>query len=210
MGKTLQRVPFHCSARPCEVVCPETPTAMHDAAEGHETLISSAGTLLAGVGAGLAAVPGQAMERANASPAIAPTKTGGLFVSPPSRAAVLWSSSSLRACRTSPFRNESLALLRRYPRRKRLRWAGGGALITRGDVERSTRDIDFFAVGPEEVNRLVPALRSLRESGLEVRRIQSGSSFPHLEVADGEERTVVGLAADAQLFRPKSVRLGQF
>jgi Nucleotidyl transferase AbiEii toxin, Type IV TA system len=35
--------------------------------------------------------------------------------------------------------------------------AGGAALIVHGDVERATRDLDFFGTTPDAVNRLVPA-----------------------------------------------------
>ena len=36
--------------------------------------------------------------------------------------------------------------------------AGGAALIVRGEIERQTRDLDFFGLAPEAVDRLVPAL----------------------------------------------------
>jgi hypothetical protein len=36
--------------------------------------------------------------------------------------------------------------------------AGGAALIVRGDVQRQTRDLDFFGLAPDDVDRLVPAV----------------------------------------------------
>ena len=35
--------------------------------------------------------------------------------------------------------------------------AGGAALIARGEIQRETRDLDFFGLTPEAVDRLVPA-----------------------------------------------------
>ena len=51
--------------------------------------------------------------------------------------------------------------------------AGGAALITRGEIQRETRDPDFFGLAPDDVDRLVPAVdRALQEAGLVVRRVQ--------------------------------------
>lgn len=38
--------------------------------------------------------------------------------------------------------------------------AGGGALIVRGEVERQTRDLDFFGLSPESVDQLLPAVEA--------------------------------------------------
>jgi hypothetical protein len=35
--------------------------------------------------------------------------------------------------------------------------AGGAALIARGDVQRQTRDLDFFGLAGDAVDRLLPA-----------------------------------------------------
>ena len=44
--------------------------------------------------------------------------------------------------------------------------AGGGALISRGDVNRKTRDLDFFGLSAAAVDRLVPVAElALREAG---------------------------------------------
>jgi hypothetical protein len=45
--------------------------------------------------------------------------------------------------------------------------AGGAALIARGDVERRTRDLDFFGLTVDAVDRLLPvAERALVAAGL--------------------------------------------
>jgi hypothetical protein len=78
--------------------------------------------------------------------------------------------------------------------------AGGAALIVRGDVERGTRDLDFFGVTPTAVDRLAPAVeRALRENGLDVERVQAGVGFARLIVADAGDRTELDLGADARL-----------
>jgi Nucleotidyl transferase AbiEii toxin, Type IV TA system len=75
--------------------------------------------------------------------------------------------------------------------------AGGAALIARGDVQRQTRDLDFFGLTPDAVDRLVPAVdRALQEAGLFVHRIQESPGFARLIV----ERTELDLGADARLF----------
>jgi hypothetical protein len=44
--------------------------------------------------------------------------------------------------------------------------AGGGAMIVRGDIERQTRDLDFFGPTANAVDQLVPAVdRALRAVG---------------------------------------------
>ena len=48
--------------------------------------------------------------------------------------------------------------------------AGGAALIIRGEVDRRTRDLDFFGLTSAAVDRLVPAVDgALRAAGLVVR-----------------------------------------
>jgi len=79
--------------------------------------------------------------------------------------------------------------------------AGGAALILRGDVQRDTRDLDFFGLTPDAVDRLVPAAdRALRQAGLTVRRVQQNPGFARLVVEGEGERTEVDLGADARLF----------
>jgi len=79
--------------------------------------------------------------------------------------------------------------------------AGGAALIVRGDVERATRDLDFFGTSPGAVDRLVPAAQlALQEAGLQVDRLIESPGFTRFVVADQLERTEVDLASDARLF----------
>jgi hypothetical protein len=79
--------------------------------------------------------------------------------------------------------------------------AGGAALIARGDVQRQTRDLDFFGLTGAAVDRLVPAAeRALQAAGLAVQRIQVNPGFARLVVESGDDRTELDLAADARLF----------
>ncbi|MGH3004716.1 MAG: nucleotidyl transferase AbiEii/AbiGii toxin family protein [Gaiellaceae bacterium] len=79
--------------------------------------------------------------------------------------------------------------------------AGGAALILRGDVQRETRDLDFFGLTPEAVDRLLPAAdRALKEAGLTVHHVQQNPGFARLVVESEGERTEVDLGADARLF----------
>jgi hypothetical protein len=83
--------------------------------------------------------------------------------------------------------------------------AGGAALIARGDIQRQTRDLDFFGLTPDDVDRLVPAVdRALQEAGLVVRRVQVSPGFARLIVERGDERTELDLGADARLFPAES------
>ncbi len=47
--------------------------------------------------------------------------------------------------------------------------AGGAVLISRGDVQRQTKDLDFFGLTTDTVDRLLPAVeRALQSAGLTV------------------------------------------
>ncbi|MCZ7590046.1 MAG: nucleotidyl transferase AbiEii/AbiGii toxin family protein [Gaiella sp.] len=79
--------------------------------------------------------------------------------------------------------------------------AGGAALIVRGEVERRTRDLDFFGLTGEAVDRLVPAAeRALHDAGLVVERVQVNPGFARLIVSSADDRTELDFAADARLF----------
>ncbi len=87
--------------------------------------------------------------------------------------------------------------------------AGGGALIARGDVDRLTRDLDFFTVEPDQVDRLLPVFEAaLRADGLGVVEERVSAGFARLVVSDGAERTGVDLAADARLLPAEPSDLG--
>jgi hypothetical protein len=79
--------------------------------------------------------------------------------------------------------------------------AGGAALIARGEIQRETRDLDFFGLGADDVDRLVPAVeRALQEAGLVVRAVQVSSGFARLIIESGVDSTELDLGADARLF----------
>jgi nucleotidyltransferase AbiEii toxin of type IV toxin-antitoxin system len=79
--------------------------------------------------------------------------------------------------------------------------AGGAALIARGEVNRTTRDLDFFGRTGAAVDELAPAVdRALRSAGFEVQVIRQSPGFVRLFVASSDDRTELDLAADARLF----------
>jgi hypothetical protein len=87
--------------------------------------------------------------------------------------------------------------------------AGGGALIVRGDVDRQTRDLDFFGPDAAGVDRLVPFVEhALQEAGMNVRRVREGKGFFRLEVREHDEVTEVDLGADARLLPVERGELG--
>jgi hypothetical protein len=86
--------------------------------------------------------------------------------------------------------------------------AGGAALIARGDVQRQTRDLDFFGLSGDAVDRLAPAVRrALSAAGFVVGHVQVNPGFVRLIVSEGDERTELDLAADARLFPAEPGRL---
>lgn len=87
--------------------------------------------------------------------------------------------------------------------------AGGAALIARGDVDRSTRDLDFFGLAPGDVDRVVPVFEAaLSAAGMASERRQSAPGFTRLVVSDGEAQTEVDVAADARLLPVEASRYG--
>ncbi len=87
--------------------------------------------------------------------------------------------------------------------------AGGGALIARGDVDRTTRDLDYFATRPEQVLELLPRLeQALRGAGLEVDRVRATDGFARLLVTDAGAVTELDLASDFRLLPPERTPFG--
>jgi hypothetical protein len=79
--------------------------------------------------------------------------------------------------------------------------AGGAALIVRGDIDRRTRDLDFFGLTSSDVDRLLPAAEAALESaGFDVHRVREGTGFVRLVVERHGETVEVDLAADARMF----------
>lgn len=120
---------------------------------------------------------------------------------PPARQAGAWVLSDLQ--------RRVASVLAALPEASEFVLAGGGALIARGDVNRLTRDLDFFTVEPARVDELLPVLESaLRAAGWEVLEERVAPGFARLVVVDGDERTGVDLATDARLLPPEPSDLG--
>lgn len=109
----------------------------------------------------------------------------------------------------TPLQRRIATIISGLPEAEQFALAGGAALIARGDVERQTRDLDFFGPAPADVDRLVPAVeRALEGAGLDVTRIREGTGFSRLEVREHDEVTEVDLGADARLLPVERGELG--
>jgi hypothetical protein len=107
----------------------------------------------------------------------------------------------------TPLQEEVAAVIAALEEAKDFALAGGAALIMREQIERGTRDLDFFGLTAAAVDRLVPAAeQALRSAGFDVERVISGTGFARLVVQGLGEQTEVDLAADARLF---AAELGQ-
>jgi hypothetical protein len=101
----------------------------------------------------------------------------------------------------TPLQERVAAIIAGLPEAEGFALAGGAALIARGDIDRRTRDLDFFGLTPDAVDRLLPAVdRALNDAGLTVRRVQESHGFARLIVEGGGDRTELDLGADARLF----------
>ena len=66
----------------------------------------------------------------------------------------------------SPLQEQVAEIIAGLEEAREFALAGGAALIARGDVQRQTRDSDFFGLTPAAVDRLVPAVdRALQPLG---------------------------------------------
>lgn len=100
-------------------------------------------------------------------------------------------------------------LLRGLPEAENFVLAGGAALIVHGDVDRLTRDLDFFTVDPDAVDGLLRAFDAeVSKAGLALIKEQVAHGFARLVVSDGTDQTGVDLASDARLFPPEPSHLG--
>lgn len=82
--------------------------------------------------------------------------------------------------------------------------AGGAALIVRREVDRRTRDLDFFGPTVAAVDHLLPAAeQALSKRGYDVERVQVSSGFARLVIHHGDQYTELDLGADARLFPPE-------
>jgi hypothetical protein len=101
----------------------------------------------------------------------------------------------------TPFQERIAAIVAGLDEAEDFALAGGGALIVRGDVVRGTRDLDFFGLTIESVDRLAPAVeRALTRAGMEIVTLQSNQGFVRLVAWQGGELCEIDLAADARLF----------
>ncbi len=109
----------------------------------------------------------------------------------------------------SPLQRRVATILRDLPEANGFALAGGAALIVHGQISRLTRDLDYFAVDPTSVDRLLPAfVGAARSAGLTVIEEQVAPGFARLSVADGPQQTGVDLAADARLLPAEASDLG--
>jgi hypothetical protein len=101
----------------------------------------------------------------------------------------------------SPLQQRIATIVAGLPEAEDFALAGGAALIVRGDVDRGTRDLDFFGLTRLAVDRLVPAAeQALRDADLQVERVIESHGFARLAVTDTADRTELDLATDARLF----------
>lgn len=102
------------------------------------------------------------------------------------------------------------AIVRELPEAEDFVLAGGGALVARGYVDRTTRDLDYFARSADEVPRLHAALESaLRVAGLGVTTLRASGGFVRMVVEDGSEATELDLAHDYRLLPPEESTVGR-
>jgi hypothetical protein len=81
----------------------------------------------------------------------------------------------------SPLQEQVAEIIAGLAEAKGFALAGGAALIVRGDVRRQTRDLDFFGLTADAVDRLVPAVdRALQAAGFVVRHVHVNPGFARL------------------------------
>ena len=89
--------------------------------------------------------------------------------------------------------------------------AGGAGLAAHGVLDRSTRDLDYFA-GPAEmaaVQRLAAAVeRAGGAQGLLIDRERDTQTFVRFGISDGEDRSELDLAIDYRALPPVATRYG--
>jgi len=109
----------------------------------------------------------------------------------------------------SPLQQRVAAVVARLPEADGFALAGGGALIARGDIDRATRDLDYFATDPGRVLELLPALNdALTAAGLEVTVERAADGFARLVVTDRDASTEIDLASDYRLMPAELTEFG--
>ena len=88
---------------------------------------------------------------------------------------------------------------------------GGGALVMRGLIDRTTRDLDYFTT-PEEAETLIglrDALKTtLEQAGLDYVIVRDVPTFVRLEVQGEQDRCEVDLVVDYRALPPEGSELG--
>jgi hypothetical protein len=111
----------------------------------------------------------------------------------------------------TPFQKRIASIVASLPEAEGFALAGGAALIELGLTNRSTRDLDFFAIPGQE--KALAALRDALEGvlgseGLVVRLVRDHPGFVRIEVSDGDDRCEIDLATDYRLLEPNPSTLG--
>jgi hypothetical protein len=111
----------------------------------------------------------------------------------------------------SPLQERIAALIAGLPESERFVLAGGAALAAHGLLDRTTRDLDYFA-GPEDVaavQQLAEAFEATAASqGLSVQRERQGESFVRFSVSDGRDQCELDLAIDYRALEPVETSYG--
>jgi len=109
----------------------------------------------------------------------------------------------------SPLQQRVASIVAQLPEAEGFALAGGGALIARGDIDRFTRDLDYFATEPGRVLELLPALKdALIAEGLSITVERAADGFARLVVSDGGATTEVDLASDYRLLPVERTEFG--
>jgi hypothetical protein len=99
----------------------------------------------------------------------------------------------------TPLQARLAEIITSLPEAREFALAGAGGLVVHGVINRTTRDLDYFAAPGDEsaVERLRDALeRALDEASLVHARQRDLPTFVRLEVADGADSCEVDLAFD--------------
>ena len=109
----------------------------------------------------------------------------------------------------SPLQERAARLISALPEAAGFALAGGAALVIRGLVDRTTRDLDFFSTDPTAVEGLLLAVEAaLDNAGLDVERERVAEGFARLAVSDGIDSTLIDLGYDFRLHAPEDSPLG--
>ncbi len=99
----------------------------------------------------------------------------------------------------SPLQRELVAIVAEADIHGHFAFAGAGALMALGVIDRPTYDVDFFATRPDEVEEIHPRLvEAMLGREMEVRELHSSPGFRRLEVHRGEEVSLIDLGCDSR------------